>query len=108
MQRFTAAKFMLYFLISIGWMVVAIAVIAFFIPFYEMGMPGKILALLVGSLYGIMLVAIGQMGLAQIVTAENTSRMVKLLEAQIPSQSKPLPASLGGARRAEPVVSKPR
>lgn len=108
MQRFTAAKFMLYFIISIGWLVVAIAVIGFMLASADFGLPITIIGLVAGSLYGITLVAIGQMGLAQIVTAENTARMVKLLEAKFPSLGKPLPADLGGVRRAEPVVSKPR
>jgi len=107
MQRFTTAKFMLGLFIFAGWIVVAVAVVAFFLPLQAAPWI-KIAGLLAGSLNGFLLVAVGQMGLAQIATAENTRRMVELFEASSGGMNTKYPPPAKQAPKVEPTLSKPK
>ncbi|WP_415257220.1 hypothetical protein [Sulfitobacter sp.] len=107
MQRFTTAKFILGLIVFVGWVVVAIAVIVFFLPFFEVALWIKILGLVGGSLYGLTTVAVGQMGLAQIATAENTKRMIELLERSQRGINAQSPAVARNGPKIEPMLTKP-
>lgn len=108
MQSFKTAKFILGLIIIGGWIVVALSVFVFFIPGLELALWTKVVGLIGASLYGLVLVAIGQMGLAQIATAENTKRMVDLLgagRAITNSSGTVMPARVG---KIEPSLTKPK
>lgn len=107
MQRFTTAKFMLGLFILVGWIVVVIAVIAFFLPL-QTALWIKIAGLVAGCLNGFLLIAVGQMGLAQIATAENTKRMVEILETSSRGIGAHHPTASNKASKVEPVLTKPR
>jgi hypothetical protein len=108
MQSYFTAKFMLGFIILIGWIVIAIALIAFIIPIFQQVLWVKVFGLVAGCFSGLTLIALGQMGLAQIATAENTRRIIDLLEASLQGTSKmPYPAD-GKVQRIEPVLIKPK
>ncbi len=108
MQRFTTAKFMLGLFIFFGWLVVVAAVIIFPLPIWQTPIWTRVAAFVATCLYGFMIVGIGQMGLAQIATAENTGRMVELLEASLKRKGDPAATVAFGAPKIEPVLTRPR
>jgi len=108
MQSFTTAKFVLGLIVLVGWIVVAIAVIVFFLPLFEAALWAKVAGLVAVSLFGLMTVAAGQMGLAQIATAENTKRMIELLEASQQGTHTAYPAVARTRPKIEPILTKPK
>jgi hypothetical protein len=106
MQRFTTAKLMLALVITVGWVVIAIAAIAFVLPIFPQVFWVKIIGLVAACFSGFMLIAIGQMGLAQIATAENTRRMVELLEASQKGVGKQSHPNESKGPRVEPVIGR--
>jgi hypothetical protein len=108
MQSFTIAKIMLTVVAFIGWIVIVIAVIVFFLPFVQVALTTKISGLSVCIFLGLLLVAMAQMGLAQIATAENTKRMIELLEALHKRMYQQDRTVVSFAPKIEPVPTRPR
>ena len=77
MGQFNTAKVVLTFVIALGWLVVALGVAAF-VYLLTIGLVGALSAFgILAS--GLITVAVAQMGLAQIATAENTAAIYSLL-----------------------------
>jgi hypothetical protein len=108
MQSFTTAKIVLGIVAFIGWIVVVIAVVVFFSPIVPVALWAKIAGLSVSIFFGLLLVAMAQMGLAQIATAENTKRMIELLEASQKGVNEQGRTVARNAPRIEPVLTVPR
>ena len=81
MQNFQTAKNLLSTLIYVGWAFVALCIVAGFVAMDETNVIFAIIGAGLLSIFGFLIVATAQLGLAQIATAENTRRMVVLLEA---------------------------
>jgi hypothetical protein len=89
MQSFKTAKFVLALLMVIGWSIITISIV--FFSFAAVGifsndsnialMP-MLGASLASAVFGLVNVAIAQMGLAQIATAENTGQILLQLQSQ--------------------------
>ena len=78
MGQFNTAKVVLEFVIVLGWLVVALGVAAFVYLLANIGLIGALPAFgILAS--GLITVAVAQMGLAQIATAENTAAIYSLL-----------------------------
>ena len=78
MGQFNTAKVVLTFVIALGWLVVALGVAAFVYLLTNIGLVGALSAFgILAS--GLITVAVAQMGLAQIATAENTAAIYSLL-----------------------------
>jgi len=102
MQTYQIAKTMLAVLMYAGWAVVALCIIGGFIVMYETNTNafGVIIGVCIASVSGLLIVAIGQMGLAQIATAENTGEMLQIMRGQVQSTSpamKPTSTSTGAS-----------
>lgn len=108
MQSFITAKFMLVLVILAGWVVVSLAILLFFVPIFEIALWAKIAGLVAAALSGLFLVALGQMGLATIATAENTKRMIELLEKSQRGGNDKSPTLALRSVKVEPTISKPR
>ena len=106
MQGFATAKFMLGLFIFAGWIVVTLSVIVFFMPI-QAAFWAKLVGLIIGCLNGFLLVAVGQMGLAQIATAENTKRIVEILDASSGTAKRKPPKVARNGPRVEPALSHP-
>ena len=85
MQSFNTAKFVLAFLMVVGWSIVTVSIVVF--SFAAVGTfsndSNMMLGIsLVSAVFGLVNVAIAQMGLAQIATAENTGKILLQLQSQ--------------------------
>ena len=80
MRQFGTAKAVFGFFITVGWIIAALSVILFIYILFKLGFE-TIVALSCCLLFvsGIFTVAAGQMGLAQIATAENTAAILAAL-----------------------------
>lgn len=78
MQSFQTAKNFLYALMYAGWAFVALCVIAGFVAMNETNV---IFELIGGGVVGFLIIAVAQMGLAQITTAENTGQILEIMRA---------------------------
>ncbi|WP_085307940.1 hypothetical protein [Planktotalea arctica] len=94
MQNFDIAKRMLVVLVIVGWVVVALAVLGFLSSLFgsaketaEIGFAIALLASGALALFGLVIIAIAQMGLTQIATAENTGEMLRIMRKQTQSVS---------------------
>jgi len=79
MRQFNTAKVVLEFIIALGWLVVALGVLAFVYLLTNDGIGGALWAFGIILASGLITVAVAQMGLAQIATAENTAAIYSLL-----------------------------
>lgn len=105
MNDFSVAKFFIYVSIIVGYTCVLIGV-AFLVIFFNDGLSAWAGAG-IAALTGLIIVAIGQMGLAQIATAENTHQTNVLLQklfSQMQSD-KPKPFS---ATTPQPISKPPK
>lgn len=94
MQKFEIAKKMLGVLIFIGWGVVALAIFALVASIttdsqqaVRIGFTGALLGSGALAMFGLVIIAVAQMGLAQIATAENTGEMLEIMRKQDQSGS---------------------
>ena len=108
MRDFAVAKVVIYVAIVVGWLCVLIGGVVL-ISSFGIGISGVLSAGAV-ALTGLIIVAISQMGLAQIATAENTHQTNVLLQTLIAqsktNNSKPL-SNPAQKFKAEPSVSTP-
>jgi hypothetical protein len=110
LQDFRTAKLVLALVQLFGWLVVVFGVIAGFLVAQENPISGVLYAG-VSALTGIITVAIGQIGIAMIATAENTSSMLELMK-----QAKPVVRSgkavdetpFSSETLAEPELNQPK
>jgi len=89
MQTYQTAKTMLAVLMYAGWAVVALCIIGGFIAMNETNTNAfvVIIGVCIASVSGFLIIAIGQMGLAQIATAENSGEMLQIMRGQVQSAS---------------------
>lgn len=102
METYRTARVVHGILIFIGWMTVGISLVTLAIMFAKYGSLAWVSAgiLIAIAISGVLTVAVSQMGLAQLATAENTDKMVHLLRAL--QQSGP-----SETRKSPPPLTRP-
>jgi len=113
MQKFEIAKKMLGVLIVIGWGVVALAIFALVASIttdsqqaVRIGFTGALLGSGALAMFGLVIIAVAQMGLAQIATAENTGEMLEIMRKQDQSGSQEKQTARPGTKPISPNIIK--
>jgi hypothetical protein len=87
MGKFEIARRVLGALAVIGWGVIALSALALTVYLFDAPNETSVLIVVIAAgliaVFGFIIIAVAQMGLAQIATAENTEGMLKIMKAQL-------------------------
>ncbi|MCA2012420.1 hypothetical protein LCM17_13055 [Cereibacter sphaeroides] len=92
MQRYSTARSLNQVMIALGWLTIAFSAIVLIVAFQRAGALGALVTAVPTAIGGLVLVALAQMSLAQLDTAENTAETVTLLQQLVKAGKASSPA----------------